>query len=73
MLSPLSTHLLLFGGGLCIAVASLLWTVRNSERIAITEFRLFMAVVVLWISAQIAELLGGRVTSYYGGRAEEFS
>jgi signal transduction histidine kinase len=55
----------MFGGGLSLTIGSLLWTFRNSERIAITEFRLFLAVVALWISTQIVELLGGPATAYY--------
>ena len=65
VLSPLLFHLLLFGSGLALALGSLLWSVRNSGKIAITEFRLFLVVSVLWIATQIVELLGGPVTAYY--------
>lgn len=48
-----------------LAIGCLVWTFRNTEKIAITEFRLFLVVIVLWISIQIVELVGGPVTSYY--------
>jgi signal transduction histidine kinase len=48
-----------------LAIGCLVWTFRNTEKIAITEFRLFLVVVVLWISTQIVELVGGHATSYY--------
>ena len=64
-LSPLTLHVLLLGGGLAVALGSLVWLSRNTHKIAATEFGLFLAVLVLWIITHIVELLGGPTTAYY--------
>ena len=58
-------HLLLLGCGLAVAIASLVWLSRNKNKIAATEFGLFLVVLVLWAVVQIVEVLGGATTAYY--------
>jgi len=64
-LSPLTLHVLILGGGLAVATASLVWLSRNTHKVAATEFGLFLAVLVLWSSTHIVALLGGPTTAYY--------
>ena len=64
-LSPKLVHLLLFSGGLLLTVGSLVWTRRNAEKIATTEFTLFLVVSSCWILVQMWEVISGRVVAYY--------
>ena len=65
MVSQVALHLLLLGCGLAAATGSLGWLSRNTDKIATTEFGLFLVVLVLWAVVQIGEVLGGATTAYY--------
>lgn len=64
LLDPVTVHLLLIGGGLVIAAASLEWTLQNRDKHAATEFGLFLGTVVLWAAAQLVEVIGGPQIAY---------
>ena len=64
-MSQFVSHLLLLGCGLAVAAGSLVWLSQNRQKIAATEFGLFLVVVVLWAVVQLIEVLGGATIAYY--------
>ena len=64
-MSQFVSHLLLFGCGLAVAAGSLVWLSQNRQKVAASEFGLFLVVLVLWAVVQLVEVLGGATIAYY--------
>ena len=64
-MSQFVSHLLLFGCGLAVAAGSLVWLSQNRQKVAASEFGLFLVLLVLWAVVQLVEVLGGATIAYY--------